>query len=167
MAVEVVDAGLSEVVRGCAQYGLDGVGIHLAAAGADHERSDAGDVGWSGARAEVEVEERFHADREALAAWAARWEGRVQPGRGRGGHGLALGLVRARRARLRCAAGRAGTGAGAARSPAGAKTDRLDARWLAELLARELLPESWIPPLEIQELRDRTRLRARGNHSSE
>jgi hypothetical protein len=26
-------------------------------------------------------------------------------------------------------------------------------------LARELLPESWIPPLEIQELRDRTRLR--------
>jgi hypothetical protein len=49
----------------------------------------------------------------------------------------------------------------------GAKTDRLDARWLAELLARELLPESWIPPMEIQELRDRTRLRARGNHSSE
>jgi len=40
-----------------------------------------------------------------------------------------------------------------------AKTDRLDARWLARLLAKEMLPESWIPPAEIQELRDRTRLR--------
>jgi transposase len=40
-----------------------------------------------------------------------------------------------------------------------AKTDRLDARWLARLLAKEMLPESWIPPEEIQRLRDRTRLR--------
>ena len=40
-----------------------------------------------------------------------------------------------------------------------AKTDRLDARWLVRLLAKEMLPESWIPPAEIQELRDRTRLR--------
>ena len=42
-----------------------------------------------------------------------------------------------------------------------AKTDRLDARWLARLLAKEMLPESWIPPEEIQQLRDRTRLRKR------
>ena len=40
-----------------------------------------------------------------------------------------------------------------------ATTDRLDARWLARLLAREMLPQSWIPPEEIQRLRDRTRLR--------
>jgi transposase len=40
-----------------------------------------------------------------------------------------------------------------------AKTDRPDARWLALLLAREMLPEAWIPPLEIQRLRDLTRLR--------
>jgi transposase len=40
-----------------------------------------------------------------------------------------------------------------------AKTDRLDARWLAHLLAKEMLPESWIPPAQIQRLRDRTRLR--------
>jgi transposase len=40
-----------------------------------------------------------------------------------------------------------------------AKTDRLDARWLVRLLAKEMLPESWIPPAEIQQLRDRTRLR--------
>jgi transposase len=40
-----------------------------------------------------------------------------------------------------------------------AKTDRLDARWLCQLLAKEMLPEAWLPPAEIQELRDRTRLR--------
>jgi transposase len=40
-----------------------------------------------------------------------------------------------------------------------AKTDRLDARWLVVLLAKELLPGSWLPPQEIQELRDKTRLR--------
>ena len=34
-----------------------------------------------------------------------------------------------------------------------------DARWLVWLLAREMLPESWLPPAEIQELRDKTRLR--------
>jgi transposase len=40
-----------------------------------------------------------------------------------------------------------------------AKTDRLDARWLALLLAKEMLPQAWLPPAEIQYLRDRTRLR--------
>ena len=29
-----------------------------------------------------------------------------------------------------------------------AKTDRLDARWLVLLLAKEMLPESWLPPAE-------------------
>jgi transposase len=40
-----------------------------------------------------------------------------------------------------------------------AKTDRLDARHLRELLAGGQLPESWIPPTHIQELRTRVRLR--------
>jgi hypothetical protein len=40
-----------------------------------------------------------------------------------------------------------------------AKTDRLDARSLARLVAKEMLPESWIQPEEIQRLRDRNRLR--------
>jgi len=40
-----------------------------------------------------------------------------------------------------------------------AKTDREDARWLRSLLAEGRLPESWIPPAHIQELRTRTRLR--------
>src|SRR4051794_671819 len=39
------------------------------------------------------------------------------------------------------------------------KTDRLDARWLVLLLAKEMLPEAWLPPEEIQELRGKTRLR--------
>jgi transposase len=40
-----------------------------------------------------------------------------------------------------------------------AKTDREDARWLRTLLAEGRLPESWIPPAHICELRTRTRLR--------
>jgi hypothetical protein len=34
-----------------------------------------------------------------------------------------------------------------------------DARWLCLLSAKEMLPESWLPPAEIQALRDQTRLR--------
>ncbi len=40
-----------------------------------------------------------------------------------------------------------------------AKTDREDARWLRTLLAEGRLPEAWIPPAHISELRTRTRLR--------
>ena len=41
------------------------------------------------------------------------------------------------------------------------QTDRLDARWLTLLLARDLLSkcEAWLPAAEIQRLPDRTRLR--------
>jgi transposase len=45
-----------------------------------------------------------------------------------------------------------------------AKNDRLDARWLAVLLAKQMLPQSWIPPEEIQRLRDLTRLRQALRH---
>jgi transposase len=38
-----------------------------------------------------------------------------------------------------------------------ARTHRLDARWLCLLLAKEMLPEAWLPPAEIQRLRDKTR----------
>ena len=41
----------------------------------------------------------------------------------------------------------------------GRKTDRIDARWLATRLEREDLKGSFIPPREIRELRDLTRLR--------
>lgn len=39
------------------------------------------------------------------------------------------------------------------------KNDRLDARWLLVLLVRDMLPPAWLPPEEIQRLRDKTRLR--------
>ena len=41
----------------------------------------------------------------------------------------------------------------------GRKTDRIDARWLATRLERNDLRGSFIPPREIRELRDLTRLR--------
>jgi transposase len=44
------------------------------------------------------------------------------------------------------------------------KTDRLDARWLALLLAKQMLPQSWIPPEDVQRLRDLTRLRQALRH---
>jgi transposase len=44
------------------------------------------------------------------------------------------------------------------------KNDRLDARWLVLLLAKQMLPQSWIPPEEIQRLRDLTRLRQALRH---
>jgi len=42
---------------------------------------------------------------------------------------------------------------------AGRKTDRLDANWLATRMERDDLKGSFIPPLEIRELRELTRLR--------
>jgi len=105
------------------------------------------------------VEERFAADRDSLARWAERWRGRVAA--------VAIEATTGRRSVWR-ELEREGFDVHLAepvqtRALLGrrrrAKTDRLDARWLTRLLAKELLPESWIPPAQIQELRDRTRLR--------
>ena len=105
------------------------------------------------------VEERFTADRESLARWAEPWRGRLEAvaieattgwrwvWRELASMGFEVRLVEPVQAR------------GLLGRRRSAKTDRLDARWLARLLAKEMLPESWIPPAEIQELRDRTRLR--------
>src|SRR5436190_297508 len=105
------------------------------------------------------VEERFSADRESFAHWADGWRGRVSAVAIEATTGwrwvwqelVAAGFeVRlAEPLQTRALLGRRRS----------AKTDRLDARWLARLLAKEMLPESWIPPAEIQRLRDRTRLR--------
>ena len=105
------------------------------------------------------VEERFAADRESLARWAEQWRGRLEAvaieattgwrwvWRELVERGFEVRLAEPAQARALL---------GRRRS---AKTDRLDARWLARLLAKEMLPQSWIPPAEIQALRDRTRLR--------
>jgi len=105
------------------------------------------------------VEERFAADRESLARWAEQWRGQLVAvaieattgwrwvWRELVERGLEVRLAEPLQARALL---------GRRRS---AKTDRLDARWLARLLAKEMLPQSWIPPEQIQQLRDRTRLR--------
>src|SRR6266496_3960570 len=84
------------------------------------------------------VEERFSADRQSLGRWAEQWQGRVEA--------VAIEATTGWRWVWRELSERG-------------FDVRLDARWLARLLAREMLPESWIPPEEIQQLRDRTRLR--------
>jgi transposase len=105
------------------------------------------------------AEERFSADRESLGRWAEQWRGRVAVvaieattgwrwvARDLAERGFDVRLAEPVQAR------------GLLGRRRSAKTDRLDARWLARLLAKEMLPESWIPPAEIQRLRDRTRLR--------
>src|SRR5689334_20568446 len=45
-------------------------------------------------------------------------------------------------------------------APLACKTDRVDARVLAELCRRDLVPALWIPSLEERELRERLRRRA-------
>jgi Transposase len=107
------------------------------------------------------AEQRFAATREELRRWALPLRGSVSAVAIEATTGWrwvaqelsALGLdVRlADPAETRARRGKSGR----------AKTDRLDARWLVLLLAKELLPQAWLAPPEIQRLRDRTRLRKR------
>ena len=106
------------------------------------------------------VEERF-CGRDGLADWAMRWRGRVSTAvieATTGWRWVARELEQRSFEVHLVDPGRASALRGRRRQP---KTDRLDARWLALLLARELLSEceAWLPPAEIQRLRDRTRLR--------
>src|SRR5438128_5874852 len=106
-------------------------------------------------------ERRFAPRREELADWAMEWQGRlaaVAIEATTGWRWVARELQeRGFEVRL-VDAGRASALRGRRRKP---KTDRLDARWLATVLARQLLSEceAWLPPAEIQRLRDQTRLR--------
>jgi transposase len=104
---------------------------------------------------------RFQPSRERLAEWASEWEGKLAGAaieattgwrwvaRELQAHGFDVHLLDA---------GRASALRGRRRK---AKTDKLDAKWLTMILARDLLSEceAWIPPAEIQQLRDQTRLR--------
>ncbi len=106
-------------------------------------------------------ESRFEPSRARLGDWAMEWQGKLAAvaieattgwrwvARELQAQGFEVHLVDP---------GRASALQGRRRRP---KTDRLDARWLALLLARDLLAEceAWLPPAEIQRLRDRTRLR--------
>jgi transposase len=104
-------------------------------------------------------EQRFAASPEALAEWAASWCEQVETVAVEAttgwrwvtaqlqAHGFEVVLVDP---------GQASALQGRRRRP---KTDRLDARWLVQLLASRMAPCSWLPPEEIQRLRDLTRLR--------
>lgn len=104
-------------------------------------------------------EERLAATPAALDDWAMRWQGRLAAVAVAATTGWRWVVARLERhgfdVRL-VDPGSASALQGRRRRP---KTDRLDARWLVTLLARGLAPEAWIPPEEIQRLRDRTRLR--------
>jgi transposase len=104
---------------------------------------------------------RFAPSRERLSEWASAWQGKLTAvaiesttgwrwvARELEQRGFEVHLVDP---------GRASALRGRRRRP---KTDKLDARWLALVLARQLLSEceAWMPPAEIQLLRDQTRLR--------
>ena len=110
------------------------------------------------------VESRLPATREALAAWAAEWEGKLAAVaiEATCGWRWVARELQARAIEVRLAEpAQARALKGKKRQ---AKTDRLDARWLAILLAKEMLPGSWLPPEDIQRLRDLTRLRQALRH---
>ena len=108
---------------------------------------------------EVLAEERFKASREQLVAWIEKWDGKldVVAIEATTGWRWVTRELQARGIDVRLTdPGQASALQGNRKRP---KTDRLDARWLVLLLARELLPDAWAPPQEIQHLRDKTRLR--------
>jgi transposase len=105
------------------------------------------------------TESRFAASREALAAWADQYDGQLQAVALEATTGWRW-VARELQARgidvLLTDPGQASALQGNRKRP---KNDRLDARWLVMLLARDMLPPAWLAPQEIQQLRDKTRLR--------
>ena len=107
----------------------------------------------------VITEEPFKASPERLAKWLAEWDGKldVVALEATTGWRWVARVLQSRGIEVRL------TDAGQASALQGnrkrAKTDRLDARWLVMLLARDMLPGAWMALEEIQRLRDRTRLR--------
>jgi transposase len=106
-------------------------------------------------------EARFASTREELDHWAMQWRGKlaaVALEATNGWRWVARQLQEGGFDVRLVDPGRASALRGRRRRP---KTDRLDARWLALILARQLLSEceAWMPPAEIQRLRDETRLR--------
>jgi len=110
------------------------------------------------ASAEV-VEARFPATREALADWTSEWQGKLAAVAIEATSGWRWVVRELQRSGFVVQLADPGQAVALKGKRRQAKTDRLDARWLAMLLAKQMLPTSWIPPEEIQRLRDLTRLR--------
>lgn len=98
---------------------------------------------------EVLAEERLKASREELVAWIEKWDGKldVVAIEATTGWRWVTRELQARGIEVRLTdPGQASALQGNRKRP---KTDRLDARWLVMLLARELLPDAWAPPEDI------------------
>jgi transposase len=110
------------------------------------------------------TEARFPATREDLAAWAGQWDDAlagVAVEATCGWRWVCRELVQ-RGVEVRLAEpGQTLALKGRRRR---AKTDRLDAGWMAMLLARGMLPTAWLAPEDIGRLRDLTRLRQSLRH---
>lgn len=106
------------------------------------------------------TEAHLAADRESLRAWVDGFEGRLARVaiEATTGWKWIANLLFARGVEevLLVDPGEAAARKGRKRR---AKTDRLDARFLLSLLATGMLPQAWLPPAEIQELRALTRTR--------
>lgn len=107
----------------------------------------------------VAREERLAATPESLRLWARDWEGKIE--------GIAFEATTgwAWVADVLSSSGHTPRMAnpavvkamrGKSRKP---KTDKIDAEWLAYLLAKSMLPECWMPPEDIRELREVMRYR--------
>jgi transposase len=102
---------------------------------------------------------RFAASREALTEWVDSFAGRLELvalEATTGWRWIANALL-ARGVEVRLADPAEAKARRGHKRPA--KTDRSDARWLLALLEGSLFPDAWLAPLEIQRLRDLTRLR--------
>ena len=95
--------------------------------------------------AEGEItEERFSASREALVAWAEKWDGKLDAVAIEATTGWRW-VARELQARgIEVHLTDAGQASALQGNRARPKNDRLDARWLVTLLAREMLPEAWL-----------------------
>ena len=105
------------------------------------------------------VEERFPATRERLGDWAMEWQGRLTAVAIEATSGWRWVVRELQQHGYVVQLADPGQAVALKGKRRGAKTDRLDARWLAMLLAKQMLPAAWIPPEQIQRLRDLTRLR--------
>ena len=99
------------------------------------------------------------ATRERLRAWLARYAGRELEAAVEATTGWRFVAEELARAGARVHLAEPAETAASRGPKRRAKTDRLDARHLRELVQVGRLPESWIPPAHILDLRSRVRLR--------
>ena len=92
------------------------------------------------------VEQRFPATRERLGDWAIEWQGRLTAVAIEATSGWRWVVRELQQCGFVVQLADPGQAVALKGKRRRAKTDRLDARWLAMLLAKQMLPAAWIPP---------------------